>query len=397
MPEIAIIGGGIGGLAAGLALHRRGIAATVYEQATQLSPIGGGLSLSPNALKAFRVLGMEEEALAAGFLHDCQLIRNWKSGRVIARENDNSAMRARFGAPVLTIHRGDLAEILARALPAGRLRLGAVCTGVTADPGGARARFADGGEIAADIVIGADGIHSVTRASLFGRDAPRFTGCICWRGLVPAETVRASGLDPTERTAWWGPHGHVVSYLVRGGALVNFVAHHDSDAWTEESWIRECERGELIAAYAGWNEALLRLFQASERYYKWALYDRDPLPAWGKGRVSLLGDAAHPMLPYLAQGAAMAIEDGCILAASLAEIPHDPEAALRRYEQLRMPRTRRVQLGARARAKVNHLPSAWARLGRDLQLAWRKRFAADKTALQAAWIYDYDVGAPLPA
>ena len=239
-------------------------------------------------------------------------------------------------------------------------------------------------------MIGADGIRSAVRARLFGPDAPRFTGCVCWRGLVPMEALEHHP-KAAEMTAWWGPHGHVVHYRVRRGELVNFVAHYDSDAWTEESWTRECSRAELIATYARWHDSLLRLFESSERYYKWALFDRDPLEAWGRGRVTLLGDAAHPMLPYLAQGAAMAVEDGCVLAACLEAMPDDPAGALRAYESLRMPRTRRAQLGSRQRATENHLPSPWARLKRDVRLALRSRFAADTTPHQAAWIYEYDV------
>ena len=389
-PRIAIIGGGIGGLAAALALHRRGIAATVYEQSAQLSEIGAGLNLSPNAIKAFRALGMEAEAIALGYQADYQVVRSWRSGRTIARQHRKGSFAERFGASLLTIHRADLLGIFRRALPEDCLRLGTACTGVATAAGAARARFADGGEIEADAVIGADGIHSVVRGSLFGADAPRFTGCVCWRGLVPVEAV-ARHLRTEEMTSWWGPHGHVVHYLVRRGELVNFVAHHDSAEWTEESWTRECDRAELIETYGRWNEGLLRLFAASERYYKWALYDRDPLARWGTGHVTLLGDAAHPMLPYLGQGACMAIEDGCVLATLIAELPDDIEAALRRYEQLRQPRATRAQLGSRARARENHLASPWARMRRDLRVALRSRFGADQTPLQAAWLYDYDV------
>lgn len=389
-PRVAIIGGGIGGLAAALALDRRGIEVTVYEQTAQLSAIGAGLNLSPNALKAFRVLGIEAAAVAAGCQSDYQLIRSWRSGRVIACQPRTGPMLERYGAPYLTIHRADLLAILARALPEGRIAFGRSCVAVETAGPTAIAHFADGSAVEADLVVGADGIHSVVRTSLFGPDAPRFTGCICWRGLVPTEAAPRA-LRAAELTAWWGPHGHVVHYPVRGGALVNFVAHWDSESWTEESWTRECERQDLVATYAGWHEALLRLFAASERYYKWALYDRDPLPRWSAGRGTLLGDAAHAMLPYLGQGACMAVEDGCVLAAVLADGQDEIAGALQRYERLRLPRTRQAQLGSRARARENHLASPWARLRRDVRLALRSRFGRDRTALQAAWLYAYDV------
>ncbi len=391
-PGIAIIGGGIGGLAACLALHRRGIPATVYEKSAQLSEIGAGLTLSPNALKAFRALGVEDAALAVGWQAEHQVIRSWRSGRVIARQSRHAGVTERFGATFLTIHRADLLDVLARALPAGAVRVNVECTGVAAGNGVAVARFADGSEIEADVVVGADGIHSAVRELLFGPDAPHFTGCVCWRGLVPVEALPDSLRNP-DNTSWWGPNGHVVHYRVRRGELVNFVAHINSDAWTEESWTHECERSELIDTYARWHPSLATLFELSERYYKWALYDRDPLEAWGRGRATLLGDSAHPMLPYLGQGACMAVEDGCILAELLARTPDDPVAALRAYERLRMPRTRRAQLGSRHRAKENHLASPVARLKRDLRLAIRARFGSDKSPLQTAWLYDYDVAA----
>jgi salicylate hydroxylase len=391
-PKVAIVGAGIGGLTAALALRRRGIEAVVYEQSARLGEIGAGLNLSPNALKAFRALGIEPEIVAVGYQDDYQAIRSWRSGRIISRQRRSGEIAARFGASFLTIHRADLANALLRSVPEDAVRLGAVCTGVEAGAASAVARFADGSAVEADVVVGADGIRSAVRTSLFGADAPRFTGCVCWRGLVPVDAL-PKGSKATDMTAWWGPHGHVVHYLVRKGELVNFVAHYDSEAWTEESWTRECDRAELMTTYARWNDSLLRLFKSSERYYKWALYDRDPLDRWGEGRATLLGDAAHPMLPYLGQGACMAIEDGCILADRIARTPDDLTAALRDYERARMPRTRQAQLGSRQRAKENHLASPWARLWRDARFAYNNHFGADKTPLHAAWLYDYDVAA----
>jgi len=258
----------------------------------------------------------------------------------------------------------------------------------------ASARFTDGTEIEADVIVGADGIHSAVRASLFGPDAPRFTGKICWRFLVPVDAV-PGGLSTTDSTTWLGPHGAVVVYLVRRGELVNVVAHYDNDSWTEESWIRECDRAEAIENYRGWHESLLRLFSASERHYKWALYDRDPLPQWSKGCATILGDAAHPMLPYLGQGACQAMEDGCVLAAALDAIPDDPRGALQLYERVRLPRANRVVLSARERGEDNHLVSPWAALKRDAFIALRRRFGVDPTGRGSAWIFDYDAGSAL--
>jgi salicylate hydroxylase len=258
----------------------------------------------------------------------------------------------------------------------------------------ASARFTDRSEIEADVVVGADGIHSAVRASLFGPDAPRFTGKICWRFLVAADTV-PGGLPSRDSVTWLGPHGAVVVYLVRRGELVNVVAHYDDDSWTEESWIRECDRQEAIDNYRGWHESLLRLFSASERHYKWALYDRDPLSRWTVGRVTILGDAAHPMLPYLGQGACQAMEDGVVLASALAAEADDVVSALRLYERVRLPRASRVVLTSRERGEDNHLVSPWAALKRDALIALRQHFSRDRTGRGANWIFDYDAAEAL--
>jgi len=392
-PRIAIIGGGVGGLAAALALERRGAEVIVCEQSAELSDIGAGLHLSPNALMAFRVLGVEDAVIAIGSESDFLIIRSWKSGRVISRMR-RGAFRQQFGAPSVTVHRADLLDVLRGALKTADIRLGARCIAVEGRDSGAVARFADGSEIEADVVVGADGIHSVVRKGLFGADAPRFTGCVCWRGMATAAAVPRD-IAIGQGAMWMGPHGHVVHYPVRRGELINIVAHFDSDAWVEESWTRECDLSELTTTYAGWHSDLLRLYPYSGRWYKWALYDRDPLERWSKGRVTLLGDSAHAMLPYLGQGAAMAIEDACVLSAAIARHDDVLDQALLAYERLRAPRARAAVLGARERGRENHLASRWARLKRDVKFALRGRFGGDRTVFRTAWLYGYDVGREL--
>jgi len=392
-PRIAIIGGGIGGLAAALALERRGAETIVCEQSAALSEIGAGLNLTPNAFKALRSLGLEHEVTAIGSGTDFLTIRSWKSGRIISRMKRGDFPK-KFGAPNMGVHRADLLNVLSGALQTTEIRLGARCTGVETRSRAAAARFADGSEIEADIVVGADGIHSIVRNSLFGADAPHFTGCICWRGMAPIDAIPRD-IDTSEGAMWLGPHGHVVHYHVRRGELVNIVAHFDSDAWTEESWTRQCDVSEVMTTYADWNSRLTRLYPCSERWYKWALYDRDPLEQWSKGRATLLGDSAHAMLPYLGQGAAMAIEDACVLAAAVANESGDLDAALATYQRLRVPRTKAAVLGSRARARENHLTSRWAQLKRDVKLALRDRFGMDKTVFQVDQMYSYDVGQEL--
>jgi salicylate hydroxylase len=387
-PRIAIVGGGIGGLGAALALEQRGAEVAVYERSPVLSEVGAGLNLTPNAIKACRALGIEAEVEAIGSGSDFLIIRSWKSGRVISRTRRGD-FRQKFGAPNLSVHRADLLEVLSGALKATDIRLGMRCVAVETRNRQAMARFADGSEIEADLVIGADGIHSAVRKCLFGADAPHFTGCICWRGMAPVEALPRD-INTTDGAMWMGPHGHVVHYPVHRGTLLNIVAHVDSDAWTEESWTHECDVSEVVTAYDRWNPDLTRLYPCSERWYKWALYDRDPLERWSRGSATLLGDSAHAMLPYLGQGACMAIEDGYVLAALIAN-EADVRAALKTYETLRMPRTRRTVLGSRMRARENHLASPLARLMRDAKFALRDKLGADRTAFQAAWLYEYDV------
>lgn len=385
---VAIIGGGIGGLSAALALRQRGFEVTVYEQSPELGEIGAGVAMAPNAVKAIRSLGLEKDLRAIGWSAEHQVMRNGLDGRIMSRQPVADST-AKFGAPHLSVHRADLLDIFVRALPESCIRTAARCVSVTPNPNGAVARFSDGATIESDVIVGADGIHSAVRTSLFGPEAPHFTGCICFRALIPAADVPSS-ITMKDATLWMGPHGHIVHYPVKRGEVLNVVAHCDSDAWTEESWTRRCDVSELLTTYANWHPSLVDLIRTNKTWFKWALYDRDPLEQWSVGRATLLGDSAHAMLPYLGQGAAMAIEDGCVLASCLSQSA-DLGEALAAYEQLRKPRTRRTVLASRARAKENHLASRWDRFKRDLRIAIRNRFGKDKTVFQGEWLYRYDV------
>src|ERR1700728_2295306 len=395
MTRVAIIGGGIGGLAAANALSRAGIEVAVYEAAGALKEIGAGVALHPNAMKVLRAIGVEDNVRQVAGRSQWQVMRNWKTGRVIARTS-RQQQAASFGTEGATVHRADLLDVLAAALPAGLVTLGKRCTQVVPDGDVAVARFADGSEIEADIIVGADGIHSPVRASLFGPDAPRFTGKICYRSVIRAGAVSGARPD-TEGAEWRGPHGTIVLYPLRGEELINVVCHYDDESYRHESWVARCPGSEVLSRYAGWHESLLRLFAAGDTWYKWALYDRDPIPAWTAGRVTLLGDAAHPMLPYLGQGACQAIEDGAVLAAALSDrrFASDPVAALASYEQTRRPRASQVVLTARARGVSNHLTSPLAAFRRDVGIAVRKRFnRRDTDGRGAAWLAEYDATAP---
>ncbi len=389
--RIAVIGGGIGGLTTARALLRRGFEVHVYESSPELKEIGAGVALGPNAMKALRSLDLEDPVRAIGYQAPAQLLRTWK-GRIISK-TDATLAAQRFGANGCTIHRADLLDVLAQSVPASVVTLSARCNAVTTSQVSAAARFTDGTEIEADVVVGADGIHSAVRASLFGPDAPQFTGKICYRSVIPVADLPVRRLEPYEGL-WLGPHGTLVVYGVRRGELVNIVAHHDDATYQHESWIAECDRGEIQDRYRKWHPALLDIFATGDIWYKWALYDRDPIPEWTKGRATILGDAAHPMLPYLGQGAGQAIEDGCVLGAALDKLADDPVGALQLYERSRRPRASRVVLTARSRGDDNHLVSPIAALKRDVAIAVRRRLGADVTGRGEGWIAEYDAGSP---
>jgi salicylate hydroxylase len=281
-------------------------------------------------------------------------------------------MAEKFGAPYLMAHRADIHALLLGALPKDSVRLDACCTGVTTRDDAAVATFTGGDAVEADIVVAADGLNSAVRASLFGPQPARYTQQMAWRCIVPIDCVPtrvgaggAVAVGRDEYVGWIGPEGHVICYPIRGGDLYNIFAGHVSEDWAEESWVAPSSVAELLAAHAGWNEALLRMLGNVQQCFKWGIRDRDPLPAWTRGRVTLLGDAAHPMMPTLAQGAAIALEDAVTLARHIAQAPDDPARALQAYEAERLPRARKVQLQAREQFQNNRKHPAPPPLSRD--------------------------------
>ena len=387
--RVGIIGGGIGGLALAAALRRRGMAVRVFERAAAFGEVGAGIQMTPNAVKVMRSLGLYDALAAIGFTPQALVGRNWRTGREMFRTPLAAECERLYGAPFLHAHRADLHAIFARDLPEADAALGAACTGVERRPGSAVAHFADGTSFEADLVVGADGIHSVVRAALFGEQPARFTGNMCWRATVPFDAEPLGYVSP-DGSFWLGPHGHVVTYYVQGGKAVNIVAVAETASWVEESWNVRSSREELMAGFAGWHPNVLRLFSEAGTVFKWGLFDRDPMPQWSDGRATLLGDAAHPMLPFLSQGAAMAIEDGYVLAAALHAQPGDVPAGLRQYEALRKPRTSRVQLESRERGRTYHLASPLALLRRDIAYRVRNLINPHKSGIRANWVYEYD-------
>jgi len=389
--KVAVVGAGLGGLNTAIALRQRGFEVAIYEQSDVLGEIGAGIQLSPNAMRVLMALGLDRAFEAVAFEPHRHVVRNWKTGSIVSATQMRGVFRPQYGAGYFGAHRADLHAVLQNALPAECVRLNARVISVTQTSDRAVLTFADGQTAESDIIVGADGIRSAVRESLFGPDAPHFTGHIVWRGLVPSEALPKGLIEP-DMTAWFGPNGTMVHYYVRRGELVNWIAHFESD-WRDESWRVESDWREAAAAYAGWHPTLATLFSHTERCYKWALYDREPLARWSQGRVTLLGDSAHPMLPYLAQGAAQAIEDGYVLADLLAA-RSDPVAALAAYEAARLPRTARIQRHARERGKINNTTSAFARFKRDLGYRLKRLIKPNEHTYKIEWIYGHDVTAP---
>jgi len=339
-----VVGGGLGGMAAALALARAGIDVQVYEQAQQLSEVGAGVSLAPNGLRMLERLGLGEGISRAGARHVSTDLRLF-DGRPAPHQPHQFAQAGRN----VGIHRADLLALLAGQLPPGMVRTGHRCTGFSQDTGSATVSFADGTTATADVVIGADGIHSALQGFVVEPAEPVFSGVVAYRGLVP----RLEGYPADAMWMWVGESKHFLVFPVRAGQLLNYVGFVPSDTSVRESWSAPGDPAALAAHFAGWDPAIGTVIAAISgpggSGFRWGMYDRAPLPRWSSGRLTLLGDAAHPMLPHLGQGVNQALEDAVALATLLgagtsrADVPQ----ALARYEGLRRGRTARVQLGSR--------------------------------------------------
>ena len=354
MTSAIVVGAGIGGLAAALGLLRAGQRVRVFEQVAALGEVGAGLSITPNAGKALRYLGLETELERIGSRPPAGCIRHFKTGAVlVALPQDQS--RERYGMPLYHVHRADLhASLLAavQALDPQCIVTTAAVRQVQTTAGAASVELQDGSRHEADWLVGADGIHSVTRSSLFGPDRPNFTGYVAWRGLIPGELVPPRLLDPP-LCMTLGPRRLLMRYPLRRGTLVNFVAIARRSAWTEEGWSVRSDVDELLSEFDDFESHSLELLRLTpaDRLFKWGLFDRDPLPSWTSARATLLGDAAHAMPPFTGQGAVMALEDGAVLGRVMST-SQDIDKALRRYESARHARVTAALVMSRARSEL---------------------------------------------
>ncbi|MDP6691020.1 MAG: FAD-dependent monooxygenase [Alphaproteobacteria bacterium] len=379
---VIVAGAGLGGLTLALCLVRAGFKVSVLEQAQALGEVGAGVQISANGARVLYHLGLAEALKAVAFAPERGEMRHWQSGETLSSRPLGAESEAKFGFPYFHLHRADFHQVLADALRAeapDAIHLDAKVTGFSQSNDGVAVMTEDGRSFRGDVLVGCDGIHSSVRGRLFGPDAPRFTGCVAWRATLPVGALPPGHVRPVASN-WIGLGGHFVHYYVRRGELVNCVGIMEQDEWQAESWSTQGAKAAFLEDFKDWHEDLQILIRNAETCFRWGLFDRDPMPQWGEGRVTLLGDACHAMLPFMAQGAVQAIEDAYTLAQCLAVAGKDAEAALQRYEDLRRERTATVQQMSRDNIQFFHhadIPNLAERMSkhRDAHL----------------WLYSFDV------
>ena len=383
--RVAIVGAGLGGLAAAIALRRQGFEVQVYEQALELAEFGAGINISPNSVKFFRAVGLADKLHAISSEPIGLSWRDW-SETEIRYSLPFGDFEKRYGAKYYVVHRSDLHRLLSEAVPQASIQLGKRCTLVESRNGSAGLSFADGTSAEADVIVGCNGIRSAVRASVFGGEGPRYAGTMCWRALAPADALPKDYHDGYVNQ-WSGDGGFVVSYYIRQGKFINFVAVRQQPGWTETSWSVPSSVDEMLAAFPRVGEKLRRMMGEATSCSKWGQFTGEHAPRWTKDRVALLGDSAHAMLATFGQGANMAFEDAYVLAQWLHANAGDPHAALAGYEAVRKPRATRVQQLSRTEVGFKKLHSDWDRLRRELVFLTRH---GSTTNGIYRWIFGYD-------
>lgn len=387
--RIAIAGAGIAGLTTALALLQQGLEVDVYEQAPQLGELGAGLQISPNGSRVLQSLGLSEALQPLVCQAQGKEIRMWNTGQRWKLFDLGEDCLARFGAPYWMVHRGDLHRILLSAFESRAqrpVRLGARVVQAHSTASGVSFELADGSVHTADALVAADGVHSVLRQQLLGQDKAQFTGLLAWRGLVPVARVSAH-LRAQVGTNWVGPGAHVITYPVRAGQLINVVGIIERQDWRNESWTEAGTHDELLQDFGHWHADVRELMSLTDQPFKWALLGRTPQTGWAQGNICLLGDAAHPTLPFLAQGANMAIEDAAVMARCL-QADASPAQAFGRFELLRWQRTADIVNRSRDNAQRFHNP----RLSDPAQAVdyVNQEWEPEKVRRRYDWLFEYD-------
>jgi salicylate hydroxylase len=378
--SIAIVGGGLAGLAAANALTAFGFEVEVFERSSTLAEIGAGINISPQAVKALRAIGLGDKLAAVANVHPNTFTWDMHTG-VQLELRDTKALAVRYGAPFYTFHRADLMNALASGIDPARLHLGHRLTGIEDRGSGVTLAFADGTTRHADLVIAADGVHSVVRHALYGDDNPTYTGQMVWRALLKGSDVPREVLEPSGHAQWLGPGRHFFAYYLRGREVVNIVTQEDTDKWVEEGWSTPGDPDEMRLSFPNPEPRLKALLGVVTQCSKWGLFLRPLTENWGRGRIQLIGDAAHAMLPNAGQGACQAFEDAYTLGRWLDAERDDPVAAFANFRRIRIPRVHGVQRRSYVNVRIKHMHD------REAQKA---RLAREDKVDSMAWICGYD-------
>lgn len=386
---ILVAGCGIGGASAALGLLKQGLDVEVYEQAPALGEVGAGVQISPNGARALDYLGVFKRLSELSCKPEIKQFRLWNTGTAWRMFDLGEIAVKEYGYPYLTVYRPDLLTALTegiRAIKPDAIHLDKRAIGFEETDEGVILRFADGTEARGRALIGADGVRSQIREQMWGGAKPSFSGMVTWRAVVPMDKL-PEHLRAMVGNTWIGPGGHVVTYPLRGGELMNFVATVDRDGWTEEGWNIPGTPEECAHDFEGWHEDVHAIIKCAPTLLKWALMVRDPMPEWTQGRVTLLGDACHPTLPFLAQGAVMSIEDGVVLSRCVKEAPDDLAAAFARYEAARIERTSKMVLGARDNTGRFH--ASELRTEAEAQVYLEREMSDAPIRERYHWLYNY--------